>query len=283
MRRLIFNEYEQIVSEDLNDFQLATFETIQDKLLRPFFNQQDGFLASSFRPTKTSDTSISLAPGCGFFYDIGVSNGPQYRMIMSRVGIDINFDLPVTHPRFDLVAIRPLDIVAETASRWVKQGGTGPIAQQTVDKIMESIYEIDVIEGVEDVSPVPPALPAGWLSVGWIYMTSSEIDAIHDNRKILYPYGVPNSNVNRITDAGETVVPNGVPGVYLMDATAGAQTVRLPTAPQDGMEIFVKKIDNSANTVTIVADIDGAVNSVIEHQYTGRTMIASNFNWFFKG
>jgi len=71
----------------------------------------------------------------------------------------------------------------------------------------------------------------------------------------------------------------------LADATAGAITVNLPAAANNtGRVITVKKIDSSANEVTIdpngAETLDGATTQSIGVQYTAYTMQCDGSNWF---
>ena len=60
-------------------------------------------------------------------------------------------------------------------------------------------------------------------------------------------------------------------GFYRADATAGPVTVNLPIAAmtQPGYRIFVKKVDASANTVTVAAaagdSVDGVATNVLSN------------------
>jgi len=66
----------------------------------------------------------------------------------------------------------------------------------------------------------------------------------------------------------------------LVDATAGAVVINLPaiTAGEHGWVLYIKRIDNSANTVTVNANpadnIDGAASITLPIQYMSRTLIA---------
>jgi len=71
----------------------------------------------------------------------------------------------------------------------------------------------------------------------------------------------------------------------LMDATAAAATVNLYTAVGNpGRRITIKKIDSSANTVTIdgttTETIDGVLTKVLTTQYEVVTIESDNVNWF---
>lgn len=72
---------------------------------------------------------------------------------------------------------------------------------------------------------------------------------------------------------------------YIMyDATGGNSTVNLPAAATSAnFYIVVKKVDASANTVTIDANlsetIDGATTAVISNQYTSLTFVCDGSEW----
>ena len=70
----------------------------------------------------------------------------------------------------------------------------------------------------------------------------------------------------------------------LFDATLGNQSLTLPaiTPAEDGLTYTVKKIDASANTVTITGTVEGEVDPVIDQQYTGRTVVAINSAWYWR-
>lgn len=69
------------------------------------------------------------------------------------------------------------------------------------------------------------------------------------------------------------------------DATAGSITINLPTAVGIAGKVYViKKIDSSANTVTIDANstqtLDGALTIVIGTQYASFSIVSNGSNWF---
>ena len=73
---------------------------------------------------------------------------------------------------------------------------------------------------------------------------------------------------------------------YLCDATSGNITINLPSASDynNAPPITFKKIDASANTVTIDGDgsetIDGATTKVLSAQYNSITIISDGENWW---
>lgn len=71
--------------------------------------------------------------------------------------------------------------------------------------------------------------------------------------------------------------------IMLVDATTGAVTLTLPTAVGNTAKFTFKKIDSSANTVTIACDgsetIDLDATAIINYQNTAFTIISDNTNW----
>ena len=69
----------------------------------------------------------------------------------------------------------------------------------------------------------------------------------------------------------------------LADASAGNITITLP-APVDGAKVAVKKIDSSANTVTInpnaTEKIDGLSSLTLSTQYESYYLYSDGSNWY---
>lgn len=76
--------------------------------------------------------------------------------------------------------------------------------------------------------------------------------------------------------------------LVLVDATAAAVTVDLPpAASKEGYQIVVKKIDASANVVTVDASasetIDGATTKDLSSQYESVTVASDGTEWWIVG
>ena len=73
--------------------------------------------------------------------------------------------------------------------------------------------------------------------------------------------------------------------VILVDASSAAVTITLPS-PTKGHVLIIKKIDSSANTVTVqVADtttqtIDGATSQTLSTQWESVTVVSDGTNWY---
>jgi hypothetical protein len=171
MRQVYINQYEKVGSNDINSLQLAVHKSLFDDTLYPFLQKQNGVLAASFAPTYVSALAGSLAAGTGFFYDSTQTGlNPNYRMINAQSSIALAFAAANTSDRIDLVCLAPNFAVQSTASRYVKTGGTGPITLQTVNKIYQDTYTLDIVAGTPGVSPSAPALPSGYLAIAQAYI-----------------------------------------------------------------------------------------------------------------
>lgn len=73
--------------------------------------------------------------------------------------------------------------------------------------------------------------------------------------------------------------------VVLVDATSGAITITLPlVAPYVGIAYTIKKIDSSANAVTVDGNgaetIDGAATASLAAQWDTVTVVSNGTAWF---
>lgn len=73
--------------------------------------------------------------------------------------------------------------------------------------------------------------------------------------------------------------------VILADATSGSINITLPTASgASSYRFFVKKIDTSTNTVTILRQgsdtIDGGTSALIQVAYVSVTVVSNGSNWY---
>jgi len=91
------------------------------------------------------------------------------------------------------------------------------------------------------------------------------------------------TNVETFTAASDAL--DALNNVCLCDCTSNAITLALP-APVAGLQYHIKKIDSTANTVSVEPDdpgpelIDGAVSAIISTQYDSITVVSDGSNWW---
>lgn len=248
MKRIQINELEQITSEDLNNAQKTVHESLYDKTLRKFFQDEDGVLGGSFLVARTSATTVSVAAGRAFLYDATqVSPEPKYRAIQLDSGITLTIGSgtwaaapSAPNNRIDIICIRPDENVITTETRKVKVGGVA--TDTVVDKILEQQYEIQVVEGVAAVSPSAPATPAGWLKIAQITVTGgsniASANDVIDSRNILQPvFDSINADTRVVSPTG-----NGT------DSTLASAISNLPAG---GGSILILEDLTLSSTVTV--------------------------------
>ena len=88
-----------------------------------------------------------------------------------------------------------------------------------------------------------------------------------------------------IEDPDEVQHPLTTSAIVLADATGGAITIDLPPASaMISQTLTVKKIDSSANNVTLDGDasetIDDSETQVLSSQYDSITMLSDGTRWY---
>ncbi|MBI3889634.1 hypothetical protein HY312_03630, partial [Candidatus Saccharibacteria bacterium] len=71
----------------------------------------------------------------------------------------------------------------------------------------------------------------------------------------------------------------------LCNAVSAAYTITLPATTTAGYRFTIKKVDSSANAVTIAGTVDGATNYVLSAQYKYVTLISTTTSgsWLIVG
>lgn len=255
MKLIQLNELEKIVSQDINNLQKTVHESLYDKLFRKFFQDNDGCVTDSFLVEYVSATQVSVRPGIAFRYDgTQVSPEPKYRSINLPASLNLTIGTAPwaaapSNPnnRYDIIVIRPKSEVTGTSNRFVKLGPDpdDEIEEQTVDKIVEQTYEIDVVEGTAGLSPTVPATPSGWMKIAEVFVTGgtgiASANDVVDSRTVLLPAFEDIKSENRYVDPGG----NGT------DTTLAAAISNLPVG--GGSIILLEDISLNA-TVTLPAN-----------------------------
>jgi len=297
MKVVNFNEFEKLHFQDLNDAQKAIQSGVYDSFLQ-LFNNESGFLRSSFAPIRQSATTLRLSKGIAFFYDSSQTGfNTKYRPIILSDNLDLtigsaSWSAAPTAPnkRVDVIAIKPKLSVAAQSIRKVKSGGTGPIVNQLIDKSFEFTYEVKVIPGEPGLSPEAAPVPAGYMTVAEILVTGgsgivSTADIL-DLRNILY---APSQNSVGVTTPGgyPFSLTKDMDGRTILVDTSSARTLTLP-APLSGLRFTIKDAKGLAekNPITLARfgseKIEGfQLNSTLETNWGSWTIVSNGVDWFF--
>jgi hypothetical protein len=142
--------------------------------------------------------------------------------------------------------------------RW-ESGGFGG-AQWTVDQL-----SLQNLMGMEAVSP----------SDGQVLYWESSIPGWSTKSVPAY---IPLNNFS-----GDVGIGDESSGIFLVDTDGAPRTVTLPTAMY-GLQITIKKVDTSADSLTITtldgALIDGEAAVVLDTPYQSRDLVCDGTNWW---
>lgn len=118
------------------------------------------------------------------------------------------------------------------------------------------------VRRVYKIVVVPETYSAGWLRMQLGYIS----------RAIWTP-------VSRAVFGHDTIV--GADDCVFVDATDGPVSITIPAAAQmQFARVTIKKIDASANAVTLAGTIDGVVNPTLATQYKSKTIQSDGIHWY---
>lgn len=91
--------------------------------------------------------------------------------------------------------------------------------------------------------------------------------------------------LNNVVIKSATYASSATKGEYILaNAGSGGFTITLPTAVGNTNSYSVKKIDSTANVVTVVTTasqtIDGGASALLKVQYVAITVVSDGSNWY---
>ena len=220
---------EQLRGEDLAYLHQALYQDITETLANIFEGLVSDDLSSKAIVTggltiaHTSGLSFNVTAGravsyTGSYWDSGLnwgfqaSPGDSFSVTLTEDRLLAVNPGNATHPRIDIVEIRPVQTEFDSQSRDFRDPLTETISSLSVTTKISYEHEIRVTAGTPAASPVAPAVSAGWIKIGEIdvaALASSITDAdIHS---------VSESDA-WTTDIGSTV--SGSYGTYSLFLTA---------------------------------------------------------------
>lgn len=135
---------------------------------------------------------------------------------------------------------------------------------------------------IESVSVTQPTTPLDSTPLMHVTTSAGAITIVVDIREFITtlsgPAGVSSAPIRLEIDDYTPIISDGT---ILVDATAKAIDITLPTAVEFDEHIYhIKKIDSSANNVTLVGTIDEGVNAVISVQYSAISVHFDRTEWW---
>lgn len=182
----------ELIMQDLNRLIGLTEKNLNDHVLYELFQrQQNIFLGDSFRCVRTAATTLDVKAGMGFFYESSPTNtyDPNQQYLYLEADDELTFSPDATHPRIDVICVKPTYVDGDTENRRTKSSEFASIVEETRVIAKEWIAEINVVEGTADPTPSAPATPAGYIKIAEVTVDPATVitnqAAIDDQRNVL--------------------------------------------------------------------------------------------------
>ncbi len=192
MGRRNFNDGQELVLEDMNAITKVIERTIYDRVAFEMMQRtEDAFFGDSFQVQFASSTSVTVRKGLGFQSDATqTSPEPQKRALFRSSDQNPSISAPDgALNRIDIVTVKNALVDELSLNRKFKDAITDIVSTQllVVQKDWESV--INIVAGVPDAAPVPPATPAGELKVAELAVTAvtgmAGAGAVTDKRTLM--------------------------------------------------------------------------------------------------
>lgn len=186
------NEGQELVYSDLNKTTPRIEKHLFDRILYELMQRKtDGFFSDSFKLIYSTATSAQIKSGVGFMENSGVDDWEaQKQPLYNAIDTAINFTAPnPTNPRLDIVVVKAILIDGDIESRKFKNESTGIVTNEDFVTSKDYSYDVQVVAGTPDGSPVAEEVPAGYILIATCLISAttgmSGQGAIIDERSLL--------------------------------------------------------------------------------------------------
>lgn len=147
---------------------LLLFDNIRDEPMSGFV--RDSVTRNHCTITSTGNLTFTINTGWGIFYDAAATVDEfglsRYRPIVVDAAINDTLAAhDATNPRIDIVCLSPAWVDDQSASRNVKNPGTGVISATSVALRRRFGATHTIVTGTPAAEPSPPAVPAGSIEI----------------------------------------------------------------------------------------------------------------------
>lgn len=189
---------------DITKIGEMSLQSLVHFLMILFYDDREGVPVSGFPrslagnltnsgATMSGDLTFDVAGGWGLVFDAALLGADEfgseaYQMVASASGFS---DTLAAHdpadPRIDLIALKPLRIGDQAATRNIKNPTTGALSTSSVDLRDRLGADLVIVTGTPAASPVAPVLPAGHLAVAFADVPAAAGAAVlRDARQIIH-------------------------------------------------------------------------------------------------
>lgn len=202
--RVNFDVGELVTRTDLNRMGSISMSTLMHFLGVLFFDEENavpitGFprdteSASHCKVSSTSDLGFSVSTGWGMMFDASALGGDDYAPtsylpIVVGSALTGTLDANSGSPRIDLVCLAPNLQADQSASRNVKDPGTGVESTSTINQRERFSAQMQIVKGTPGATPSPPSVPTGYVEVGRAVVPATSGAAVWEDTRPLIQIG----------------------------------------------------------------------------------------------
>ncbi len=171
-----FEDGSEIVIADQNAVSKALLRELYDRLSYELLQRvEDAFFGDSFLVTYSSATSVNVKKGLGFQTD-ATQTSPEPTRRPLFLAADVNTVIggaDSVNDRIDLICVKNTLVDELTGTRKVKDAISDVISNESL--VVQKDWEADIIvvAGTPSVTPVAPAVTAGYIAIASLLVTAS--------------------------------------------------------------------------------------------------------------
>lgn len=224
-----------LTAADFNRMGNIALKSTLNVLSLLFFDDENGVPMTGFprdrlttdhcKVTATGNLTFEISTGFGLYFSAADVDGDNYEP-QSYLPIVVESEIAdtlaahdATHPRIDIVCLKPAWVDDDGASRNVKNPGTGAITSNSVDQRRRFGADYVVVTGTPAASPSAPSVPSGYVEIARATVpATSGAASWEDTRPVL--------NIGHYFNGGARYfanhVPNGGSDELAVNATSPA-------------------------------------------------------------
>lgn len=239
-----YNEGQEIIFQDLNKGSSRTEKLMFDTILFELMGRNsEGFFQDSLNVSRVSTSEVSVKQGVGFQLDQTDSFEPDMKPVVTYANTSLI--VPAANPsqdRIDIICVKAALESIDLESRKFKDAQSSLISNQNLYTAKRWKASFQVVSGNPAITPVAPAVPAGYVKIAEVLIEASNgivsESNITDTRSILPLAGSVGASGSKEYDAivGDTSIL-GVTHATLKEALDAPEIV-------EGSKILVTRSEN---------------------------------------
>ena len=270
--------------EDFNLISSTLEKELYDRFLYELLGQQENkFFGSSFYVSYSSGIQVAIAAGLGIQTGSADDSKPVKTPIYKAAST--NHAVTAAHAtlgRKDIVCIKSARATALTESRDFKDASDDSVSSQSMVVQTDWSYDISIVAGTPDASPVAPSTPSGYIRIALIDVPAvtgpTSQSSITDERDLFstFPtqktFNMTNNQSSAANVTGLLFDPNILQSVIINYDIYRQSATALTECREVGRLILVYSRSESTWTIDRIADATRLNDTGVEFSMSGNQL-----------